>query len=284
MFNNKLKGSLTTVFTLALAFISGYSAPSFATFDVMDEDVEGGYYGSGVTRPFRNAVEGTEVLSAEDQAFLQSVQRTRITERWYMRVLVGHPRVKLNKIDNNSTYPLDALQIALPNYTDNLYQIGFAGGKVWENWGVEMEALLSKKLKYYANPMFVGGVGAASADITSYALLFNVQYIIPHWISLYPRRLQIHLDAGAGVALNNTNTTAYDAFGGPVESASAHQTPVAGMLGIGARYQITPSVLFDLTYRFVSWGKTKYGPVLGLQFQSNELTSTGLFVGMTYQV
>ena len=284
MFNNKLKGSLTTACALALAVICGYSAPSFATFDVMDEDVEGGYYGNGVTRPFRNATEGTETLTAEDQAFLNSVQRTRITERWYLRFLVGHPRVKLNKINNNSSYPFDTLQIALPNFTDNLYQLGLAGGKVWENWGVEMEALFSKKLKYYANPMYVGVPGSASAELTSYALLFNVQYIIPHYISLYPRRLQIHLDAGAGVALNNTNSTAYDATGAPVESASARQTPAAGMLGIGARYQIVPSVLFDLTYRFVSWGKTKYGPVLGLQFQSNELTSTGLWAGLTYQI
>ncbi len=284
MFNNKLKGSLKAAYALALAVICGYSAPSFATFDVMDEDVEGGYYGNGVTRPFRNAAEGTESLSAEDLAFLSSVQRTRITERWYLRVLVGHPRVKLNKLNNNSTYPLDALQIATPNFTDNLYQIGFAGGKVWENWGAEMEALLAKKLKYYANPMFVGQDGSALAELTSYAVLFNVQYIIPHFICIYPRRLQIHLDAGAGVALNNTNTTAYDATGAPVESASAHQTPAAGMLGIGARYQVIPCLLFDMTYRFVSWGKTKYGPVLGLQFQSNELTSTGLWVGLTYQI
>ncbi|MGE3319061.1 MAG: outer membrane protein [Candidatus Berkiella sp.] len=284
MFNNKLKGSLTTAFALALAFLCGHTTPCFATFDVMDDDIEGGYYGNGVTRPFRNATEGTETLSAEDAAFLQSVQQTRITERWYMRVLVGHPRVKLNKINNNSSYPLDALQIAQPNFTDNLYQIGFAGGKIWENWGMEIEALLSKRLKYYANPMFLGEDVGASADLTSYALLFNVQYIIPHWISLYPRRLQIHLDAGAGAALNNTNSTGYDATGAPTESASARQTPVAGMLGIGARYQITPCILFDLTYRFISWGKTKYGPVQGFQFQSNELTSQGLWVGLTYQV
>jgi len=282
MFNNKLKGSLTTAFALALAF--GYSTSSFATFDVMDQDVEGGYYGNGVTRPFKNATEGTESLSAEDQAFLSSVQRTRITERWYLRVLVGRPRVKLNKINNNSSYPLDSLQVALPNFTDNLYQIGFAGGKVWENWGVEMEALFAKRLKYYSNPMFTTLPGAASAELTSYALLFNVQYIIPHFISLYPRRLQLHLDAGTGIALNTTNTTSYDATGGPVESASARQTPIAGMLGMGGRYQIVPSLLFDMTYRFVSWGKTKYGPVAGLQFQSNELTSTGLFVGLTYQI
>ncbi len=284
MLNNKLKGSFTTVLGLALAFVAGFSKPCLATFDVMDEDIEGGYYGNGVTRPFKNSVEGTEVLTAEDKAFMASVQRTRITERMYLRFLVGHPRVKLNKITNNSTYPLDSLQIATPNFTDNLYQYGIAGGKVWENWGVELEGLISKKLKYYSSPLFAGGTGAASADLDSYALLFNVQYIIPHWISLYPRRLQIHLDAGAGVALNNTNSTAYDATGAPIESASAYQTPVAGMLGAGARYQITPNILFEMTYRFISWGKTKYGPVLGYQFQSNELTSTGLFIGLTYQV
>uniref|UniRef100_A0A0Q9YNA6 Outer membrane protein beta-barrel domain-containing protein n=1 Tax=Candidatus Berkiella aquae TaxID=295108 RepID=A0A0Q9YNA6_9GAMM len=282
MFNNKLRGSLTAV--LALALMAGFSTSCLATFDVMDEDIEGGYYGNGYTRPFRNAIEGTETLSAEDLAFMQSVQYTRITERWYLRALVGHPRVKLNKIVNNSTYPLDAYQVALPNFTDNLYQLGLAGGKIWGNWGAEIELLISKKLKYYANPLFTTIPNAANAEINTYALLFNVQYIIPHWISLYPRRLQIHLDAGLGVGLNTTNTTVYDLNGAPIESASGRQTPVAGMLGIGARYQITPCILFDLTYRFISWGKTKYGPILGYQLKSDELTSTGLFVGLTYQI
>lgn len=292
MYNNKQrKNFCSSVLQSTVMLACAISTPCFATFDVMSPDTEG-YYGNAEVRPFKDVLEGTETLSAQDKAYLESLDQNRLTNRWYFRALIGHPRVKLKKIANKSSPPLDGLTVAEDTQTDNLYQLLLAGGKVWENWALEMELFLSKTLNYSPDPLFGNFpnlfAGSSQTDIKQVTLFFNVQYIIPRWFSFQPQQLQIHLDAGFGPSYKTTNTTVYDAAGNGLQSASAYNITAAGMLGAGLRYQLTSHFLIDLAYRFMDFGKTKFAPidatVQQIVIESNQMTSTGPFLGFTYQV
>lgn len=285
MFNNKRKISFLSTDASYVArwvflFLCLTSFSSFASFGVMDE-YEEGYYGNAQTREFYEDIEGTEALGPRDRAFLNSVQATRITNRWYLRALVGHPKVKVSNLTNVSGGPLAYLVPETTSITDNLYQLLLAGGKVWQNWGFEGEILLSKPLNYSFNE---GGLIAASGDLQIFALFFNVQYIIPRWFDWYPRRLQVHLDAGTGGAIKNSNTSTFTSLGLPLDTSSTRVITLTGQLGVGARYQLAANWLFDFYYRYFDLGKSKYGPNLGVQLQSDKLQVTGYFFGVTYQV
>lgn len=281
---------------LALVVFSLLSTPSFASFDIFDEETEG-YYGSGQTRPFRDAIENTDPLTPYDRAFLDSVEETRVTERWYARVMVGKSQVNIKTLTNNSSSFLDVYTLSTGSVKDNLYQLTLAGGHIWEQWAFELELLLSKKLSYSTNPVLIGlspvlGTYSTNANIelNTYSIFVNAQYVIPRWFSFYPRRLQVHLDAGVGGSLKvsdvqgNVNNPVLNPTILPVsESVSARTTSFAGMLGAGARYQVSPCFLLGIAYRYYSLGKSSYGPVQGVKWQSNTLNSTGFFLDITYQ-
>lgn len=273
--------------------------PSFGAFEVFEEDSQG-YYGRAQTRPFKDAVDNTDDLSAADLAFLDSVQITRVTERWYGRVMVGKAKVNVLNLSNNSSPFLSEFALSTGSLTDNVYQLLVAGGKIWEQWAFELEAMFSKKLSYFTEPVLVGTspvpeVGAystnASAQLYIYVLTANVQYIIPRLFSFYPRRLQIHLDAGVGAAILNSSVTGTAleptfpaTFPIPIQqTTSTPSYPAVGMLGVGARYQISPHFLSGITYRYYAMGKSKYGPVQSIKWQSDQLRSTGFYIDVTYQ-
>lgn len=277
---------------LSLFIFSAFTSTSFASFDIYDEDSDG-YYGSGQTRPFKDAIESTEPLTAYDRAFLESVDETRITERTYGRVMVGKSKVTLNNLTNNSSQYLDTYVLSTGSVGDNLYQLAIDIGHIWEQWAFELEFLFSKQLSYTTNPLLVGVspvIGTysttAQVELNAYALLANVEYIIPRFISFYPSRLQIHLDAGAGVAMLISNVTGTVNTGNIlplVENTSTRKYPAIGMLGIGARYQISPHFLTGVTYRYYNMGKSSYGPVQNVVWQSNQLRYSGFYLDLTYQ-
>lgn len=288
-----------------VALLSFVYSTCYATLDIMDEEDEG-YYGNANIRPFKDIREGADTLTPRDRAYLQSVEETRVTERWYMRALIGHPRVRLtgmsNKSSPNSSVPSsDTYVVGTPDSRDNIYQLLLAGGKVWEHWGIEGELLLSKKLNYSSTPFLVPSIEAApgiesmTADISVYALFINAQYIIPRWVSFYPKRLQIHLDAGVGPTIKSTNVNTYDAAGLPTDTNSTRTFSVAGMLGVGARYQLAEHFLVDVSYRYYDLGKTKIDPIQvgsstvsqqqrNMMFQADKMRSSGMFIGLTFQV
>ena len=264
----------------------------YASFEIFDEDSEG-YYGSAQTRPFSDAVDNTESLSSADLAFLDSVEVTRITERWYGRVMVGKAKVNVTNFENNSSSFLNTFQLSTGSLNDNVYQLLVAGGKIWEQWAFELEFLFSKKISYFTDPVLVGvspNIGPyvtnASVQLYQYVLTAKAQYIIPRLVSFYPTRLQIHLDAGAGAALLNSNVTGQTTQANITptnQSTSTPSYPAVGMLGAGARYQISPHFLTGVTYRYYGIGKSKYGPVQNIKWQSSQLHSSGFYIDVTYQ-
>lgn len=282
---------------LVFLLLSVITSTSFASFDIFDEDSEG-YYGSGQTRPFKDAIENTDALTPYDRAFLESVDETRITERTYGRVLVGKSKVSLNNLTNSSSSFLDSYSLSTQSVGDNLYELVIDIGHIWEQWAFEVEFFFSKKLNYTTNPLLIGSspvIGPtystiAEVELQVYALLVNVEYVIPRLISFYPRRLQIHLDAGAGMAMlisnvtGTVNTVAGNAVITPaIENTSARKYPAVGMLGVGARYQVSPHFLTGVTYRYYNMGKSSYGPVQNVLWQSNQLRYSGFYIDITYQ-
>lgn len=307
MLNNKKKFLAKKLkLGLVLCFIvSSWSAQ--AAIDVIDGNDSDTFYGNARTRQFDDVVEGNDTISNEERSFLSAVQATRITDRWYGRFLIGHPKVKLVDLQNNSSYPNDFWAVAFPTYSDNLYQYLFAGGHLWQNWGVELELLFSRQLNYYAMPFLVGRIDQVNATVKQFAALINVQYVIPRWFSFYPQRMQIHLDAGAGPAFKSTNMNAVSFFQAvQTDSASESTLAAAGMLGVGIRYQVSPSFLVDLNYRFYDLGKANFGPITlppnpgcpppppppedplcalpNMKFQSENFRQSGFYIGATYQV
>ncbi|MFI4938056.1 MAG: hypothetical protein ACHQJ6_06055 [Candidatus Berkiellales bacterium] len=279
-------------FVLALVCISSISC--FATMDVMVEDTEG-YWGNAETRPFKEVVEGNEALTEKDKAFLSGVEEQRVTERSYLRLLGGQPKEKLNGVQNKSSPPFDTLLTANASESHKISTLLIAAGHIWEHWAVELELLLTKTFNFTANPLVIDPATrdslSATGSIKQYALTVNGSYIIPRWVSFYPKRLQIHLDAGLGGAVKTGSLTTVDNMTGFTLGTSSTRTitPV-GMLGCGARYQVTTNFLVDIAYRFYETGKTRWknvqiGPFeQSLQFQSNKMMVSGFFVGATYQV
>lgn len=283
---------------LAAFLLVLFPLKSMASFDVFDEGSEG-YYGNAETRRFKDDVEGTDVLSARDREFLNSVAVNRITERWYIRVLAGNEKTKMGEVSNNSSPPYDHVVLSSGTVTKNLIQILVAGGYLWEHWAVEAEIFSSKQLDYNQtftypttlienpfDPLFLPVTIQSKSTINQLGLLFNVQYIIPRYFDFYPQHLQLHLDAGVGPMLKSTNTKTYTLSGASLRSGSARTLTGVTKLAAGGRYQITSHFLVDICYVYLFLGKTNFGPVGPgyVKFKSTKMQSNGFFFGLTYQI
>lgn len=281
-----------------IAFLSLiWITPCFATMDVMDEETEG-FYGNAETRPFRDIIDDTETLTQCDKDFLEGVIVTRITERTYVRALVGKPTVRISTFNNKSSPPVSSLSILNGSFSNRLYSFLLAFGHIWEHWAIEGEFFATKQQTHTFSPIILNfltlGPQSATVKYDVFALFFNVSYILPRWFDICPIKLQIHLDAGAGTSLKVANLTFNDALGLVTASNSRESWAVAGQLGAGIRYQMTPHFLVDFVYRYMSLGKVNYGPIqVGpslfpalqqtMKFQSKEVTTRGFYIGLTYQ-
>jgi opacity protein-like surface antigen len=288
MFNNKQRNSfymrLLPLFLMLFSFM--HMSVSHAVCG-MDEDDD--YYGNAETCPFKNAVESTVGLTPEDQAFLNAVEATRIINRWYARLYIGKPKFKLNEISNTSLNDFVGFTPAVTSITNNLTQVTLAGGYFWEQWALEFEVLFSKKFNFTMSPVYVNAPVNVTGDVNSVTGFLNVQYVVPRLFSWYPRRLQIHFDAGVGPSLKMTNLNTFTLGGAPQQSGSTRTIAAATNLGAGARYQISAHWLVDVAYRYFFLGKTNFGPAIAatqtqvVQFQSEKTQVNGWFIGALYQ-
>jgi opacity protein-like surface antigen len=289
MFNNKQQNKKNVrpyVMGLLMLFTTSMCV---ASIDVMDEDQEG-YFGEATVPTFRNAVDGTDEINARDRAFLEGVEETRTAQRWYARFLIGRAKVRLSEVVNQSSGIASSVAINTPSATNTLFEYFLAGGYMWEHWAAEMELFIAKPFNYNPNSTFGGVSTDSTAKVRQFALFINLQYILPRWFDFYPRRLQLHIDAGIGGALKITDIDSTPIMSGQETSTSTRLFNVVGNLGLGARYQLTPSFLIDIVYRYLDVGKTSFGPIVVTAdggeavFESQNLRSNGFFVGLTYQI
>lgn len=261
------------------------SAPTLANFTIYDDEE---YFGNAQTPPFQDAVAGTEAIKPEELAYLNAVDITRVINRWYVRFFFGNPRMKLNDIGNTSATPIaTGLTPGVNEVTKYLYNWSFAGGKVWQQWVLEFELLFMKELDFTISPSYFTVPLNSQVKINQASAFINVQYIIPRYFSWYPKRLQVHLDGGLGAALKMTDISLFGMDGTPFQSGSRRTLQPAANLGLGARYQLTANVLFDVSYRYFFFGKTDIGPanfnVEQVEYQASKFQANGFFLGLFYQ-
>lgn len=277
---------------------------SFQTLAQIEIIAEDEYFSNGEIRPFKDAIEGTESIRPEELAYLNAVDVTRTINRWYFRIFFGNPRVKLEEIGNKSPDVFMGLEPGETDVTKYLYTLTFAGGKIWNQWALELELYFMKEMKFNIDPPFIGVAGTSEVKINQAAAFVNVQYIIPRLFSWYPKRLQIHLDGGIGGALKqgDLTVTVFDITPNTpsmgTSSGSTRTVAPAANLGVGFRYQMTASWLFDLAYRYFFFGKTEIGPAVvavtdpvtfettyaTVEYESNKTQVNGFFIGAVYQI
>ena len=103
-------------------------------------------------------------------------------------------------------------------------------------------------------------------------------------MSYYPSRLQIHFDAGAGASYKRASlTTSFADITIPGQTGTDNTLKLAGTLGFGGRYQITPHILLDVVWRYFHYGSVNFPIVQGLTYHGDLVKATGLFLGGTFQ-
>ncbi len=292
MFNNKQRKPIflrcLQLMLLLLCFSSSISHALVWGIDQDDDD----YYGNSETEPFKEAIDGTEALSPSDVAFLNAVNATRIINRWYMRLMIGKPKIKLDDIQNDSVGTFNGLSTFTPAFNQSLVQVTLAGGYFWEQWAAEFEILFSKRFDFTFAPVFLSTtlpVPQVQVELNQVAAFINLQYVLPRLFSWYPRRLQIHFDAGIGPSLKMANVSTYSITGVAYQSGSKRTLTAGANLGLGARYQVTANVLVDVAYRYFFLGKAEFGPALAanaaqdVAFSAKTVQSNGFFAGAVYQ-
>lgn len=292
MFNNKQK-----IF-LSLLFCGLINTSAMAGFDVAEPD-EIDYYGNAEDEYFREAVSGTEELDPADRSYLNAVQKNRVINRWYVRALVGQPRIRMSNMQNETSAgsffgagSAIGQPITLTSIEQGATQVMLIGGYRWQLWALDLELWGAKRLNYYANPLFANNALQAptfpdnniqwKATIQQWGLFLNAEFIFPRFFDFYPKRLQIYLDAAGGGAVKNTNSSTYNLNGTPRQTTSTRTLSPAAILGVGGRFQVTSGFLVDLAYKYITLGKTNFGPVEGIYLSSNKMTTTGFFLGGTY--
>lgn len=283
--------------------------PVVAGFGVI-EPQQDEFYGNAQNRTFKSAVEGIESLDESDRAFLASVEESRTFKRWYTRIMFGQPRVTMKNIENqtngaNPSTPV-AAGLVFPTTTDVIYTSGvpmsepekvddsfsvlLAWGYHWVKWAWELELMLSETLKYQAKPVKPGVPIQVQADVTKIGIFNNIEYTFDRWFDFMPVDLHLYALFGFGLAYKQTDVTTLTLVGQARQTHSTSLASLAWQLGAGARYQISPHFLLEVTYRYADLDKVKFGPVDavkpfdGLAFRAKTLRSVGGFLGLTYKL
>lgn len=288
---------------LVACAIFAMSKPVVAGFGVV-ESPEDGFYGNAQNKTFKSAVEGLETLDESDKAFLASVEESRTFKRWYARIMFGQPRVTLKNIENqtngaNPSTPLidgtpviyrSGVPISEPEKKDDSFTVLLAWGYHWLKWAMELELMIAETLKYAAKPVTPTVPIQVQSDISTIVLFGNVEYTFDRWFDFMPQDLKLYVLFGVGGAVKQSDITTLSLVG---QARQTHSTTIASLayqLGLGARYQISPHFLIDLTYRYADLEKVKFGPVDavkpfdGLAFRAKTLRSAGGFLGLVYKL
>jgi opacity protein-like surface antigen len=272
---------------ITLLFFSGVSL-SYAGIEIIDSDADSdALYGNGQNATFRRAMEGDTPIDEQDQVFLDSIVIKRPANRSYIRARLGRPKFELKKITNVSGGSTAAPTV--PESSEKLWQWSLAYGYKWQNWMIEAELLMAEPAHYNASPMLQGAALGSdfyvNARIKNYTPMLNVEYEFGNEMAFLPKRLHLYLSAGIGAALIKTEANTYSiATNAPLASESHRGACFAWNLGAGLRYDIVGNLLFDLSYRYMDFGKTQIGPVSGATLKIDDVLSSGLFAGLVYRL
>lgn len=268
---------------ITLLFFSALSL-SYAGIEVIDQTEDSdAIYGNGQNATFRRAIQGDAPIEETDQVFLDSISIKRPNYRSYVRARVGRPKFKLKKITDVSGGLTAAPTV--PETNEKLWQWSLAYGYKWENWIIEAELLMSEGAHYDANPMRQSDSFYLRSRIKNYTPMINAEYEFGNEMAFLPSRLHFYLNAGVGAALLKAEASTYDiGTHAPMGAESRRKATFAWTLGAGIRYDIIGNLLFDLSYRYMDFGKTQIGPISGATLKIDDVLSSGLFAGLVYRL
>lgn len=284
----KIVKMITKIPAIALLFFSSVSV-SYAGVEIIDQSDSDLMYGNGQNANFRRAMQGEAPIEEEDQVFLDSISIKRPDNRSYLRARLGRPKFELKKITNVSGGSSAAPTV--PETDEKLWQWSVAYGYKWQNWIIEAELFMSEGAHYDASPMLQGtppqlGTNfALRSRIKNYTPMINAEYEFGNELTFLPKRLHFYLNAGVGAALLKAEANTYDlTTGAPMGAHSERKGSFTWTLGAGLRYDIIGNLLFDLSYRFIDFGKTQIGPVSGATLKIDDILSSGLYAGIVYRI
>ena len=240
-------------------------------------------YGNGQNATFRKAMQGEMPIEEKDQAFLDSVTLKRPDYRSYIRARLGRPKLHLKKITNISSG--STVAPTTHELNEKLWQWSLAYGYKWQNWIIEAELLTSEGAHYNARPMLQGGDFELRSRLKNYTPMLNAEYEFGNELAFMPKRLHVYLNAGIGASLMKAEANTFDLVtNAPRGSESRRKASFTWNLGAGLRYDIIGNLLFDLSYRYMDFGKTQMGPVSGAILKIDDVLSSGLYAGLVYRI
>jgi hypothetical protein len=263
---------------------------SYAGIEIIDSsDDSDSIYGNGQNATFRRAMEGDTPIDEQDQVFLDSIIVKRPDNRSYIRARLGRPKFELKKITNVSGGSTASPTVSESH--EKLWQWSLAYGYKWQNWIIEAELLMAEPAHYNASPMLQATPPELGADfflstrVKNYTPMLNVEYEFGDEMAFLPKRLHFYLNGGIGAALIKTESSSFNiATGAPLGAESRREASFAWNIGAGIRYDIVGNLLFDLSYRYMDFGKTQIGPVSGATLKIDDVLSSGLFAGLVYRL
>ena len=286
--NKKAYVTYSTLCFLTIMMLCLFTAPARAGFDVVDTEPtppseDGAYYGNAQNDTFRRAIESEDPLDVQDRAFLSSVHEERLDDRWYFKVRLARPSVKLEDIENRTSG--STLALTSSEEKKELFQLTPAFGYRWTRWALELEALISEGMPYRANPLFTTGTPVQlKTDVKLFALFGNVEYRIPNFFDLIPKKIYFYLTGGLGVGAKLLDSKVSTVTGTARASETNTNMDLVWNLGLGGRYQVTGNILLDLAYRLIDLGSATIGPVDDYTVHISNIRSTGFHFGVVYQL
>jgi len=188
---------------------------------------------------------------------------------WYVRADLGYA---WGNIGSAQSAP------GFPNPTDSSLGKGFVAGM---GAGIKTKWLRTDITYDYTTAMKYQGTiatpGDVSAKITAMSALVNGYIDLGTWYRITP-----YIGAGAGVAMLYTSDYVSTLAPPFATGLSAAQWNFAWAAMAGAGYAITPSLMVDLSYRYINFGDTKTAADASGQMTFKNLAAQQVRVGLRW--
>jgi opacity protein-like surface antigen len=171
---------------------------------------------------------------------------TDLISGWYVRTDIGYRNYSIGSVEAPTANAVIGSSI------DNAWTFGFGGGYKYKWFRSDVTLDYANKSRFYGET--AAGPGYFTTQVDSFTLLGNVYFDLGTWAGFTPY-------IGAGVGATNMRTHEFRIAGQipseGVEDTTRWNLSWAAMGGVS--YQISPSMLIDVGYRYLQLGETISG-------------------------
>jgi len=171
---------------------------------------------------------------------------TELISGWYARADLGYRKHDIGSVEAPTANAVTGSRI------DNAWTLGFGGGYKYKWFRSDVTLDYANKARFYGET--AQGPGYFTAQIDSFTLLGNVYLDMGTWAGFTPY-------IGAGIGTTNLRTHEFRIAGQLPSEGVADTTrwnfSWAAMGGVS--YQISPSMLLDVGYRYLQMGEAISG-------------------------